>query len=228
MMSVDEDASNVPMVGGHVALDLVNTVAPRIVEPGEDVTEYLANPAALLVWARRAELVDDAEADAVAIAWDADPGVAHAALCAVKDVREALHTTLLAAMGVEPADDDAGAALDQLHCRWTAATGRSALALDPGGERPVRLVVGVAPAHVIPDRVAQAALDLLHTADFGRLHRCPTDEGGCGWLFLDRSRNGSRRWCSMSDCGTEVKARRLTERRRVARKAMTNGEGSRG
>jgi predicted RNA-binding Zn ribbon-like protein len=36
-------------------------------------------------------------------------------------------------------------------------------------------------------------------------------------VFLDRSRNGSRRWCRMADCGTTVKARRLTERRRAAR-----------
>jgi predicted RNA-binding Zn ribbon-like protein len=36
-------------------------------------------------------------------------------------------------------------------------------------------------------------------------------------MFLDRSRNHSRRWCRMADCGTEVKARRLTERRRATR-----------
>jgi predicted RNA-binding Zn ribbon-like protein len=225
---MDEDASNVPLVGGHAALDLVNTVAPRTADRGEDATEYLVDPAALLVWARRAGLVDDAEADAVASAWAADPGTAQAALSAVVEVREALHVTVLAATGAIPADAGAAAALDRLHCRWAAATGRSTLALEPGGERPVRLVVGLAPAQLIPDRAAHAALDLLHSADFARLHRCPTDEGGCGWLFLDRSRNGSRRWCSMSDCGTAVKARRLTERRRASRAAGDGNHEERG
>jgi predicted RNA-binding Zn ribbon-like protein len=216
---VSEDVSNVPLVGGHLALDLVNTVAPRVPEPGEHVVEYLVDPAALLIWARRVGLVDDAEAEAVSRAWSADPDAGQAALAAAKDVREALHTTLLAAIGAAPRDAATAAALDQLHCRWTAATGRSALAFDPAGGRPVRLVVGLAPAQLIPDRAAQTALDLLHTVDFARLHRCPRDEGGCGWLFVDRSRNGSRRWCSMDDCGSEVKARRLTERRRASRNA---------
>jgi predicted RNA-binding Zn ribbon-like protein len=34
------------------------------------------------------------------------------------------------------------------------------------------------------------------------------EAGGCGWLFVDESRNGSRRWCSMKDCGNRAKARR--------------------
>jgi predicted RNA-binding Zn ribbon-like protein len=60
---------------------------------------------------------------------------------------------------------------------------------------------------------------LLRTLDARQLKTCPLDEGGCGWLFLDRSRNSSRRWCSMEDCGARAKARRLTARRRGARAA---------
>jgi predicted RNA-binding Zn ribbon-like protein len=215
-MAMDEDASNVPLVGGHPALDLVNTVAPREPEPVADAVDYLVDTAALLVWAGRAELIDGAEQEAVGATWATDPGAGRAALAAVKEIREALHTALLAATGLVDATA-ATAALDQLTCRFTAATGRSALALQPGRERPVRLVVGLAPAQLIPDRAAHAAFDLLQTCDFGRLRRCPVETGGCGWLFLDRSRNGSRRWCSMSDCGTAVKSHRLTQRRRAAR-----------
>jgi predicted RNA-binding Zn ribbon-like protein len=58
---------------------------------------------------------------------------------------------------------------------------------------------------------------VLRMADLAGLRRCPPDAGGCGWVFLDHSRNGSRRWCRMADCGTTAKARRLTERRRAAR-----------
>ena len=60
-------------------------------------------------------------------------------------------------------------------------------------------------------------MDVLRGADLARLRRCPLEAGGCGWLFLDQSRNGSRRWCRMADCGSLVKARRLTERRRADR-----------
>jgi predicted RNA-binding Zn ribbon-like protein len=91
--------------------------------------------------------------------------------------------------------------------------------LDRGDPPVVRLAFGTVPAMLVPDRIVEAALDVLLTADLSRVHRCPVAEGGCGWLFLDQSRNGSRRWCRMADCGATAKARRLTERRRAARVA---------
>lgn len=60
------------------------------------------------------------------------------------------------------------------------------------------------------DRLVHAATELILTGPRDRLRVC----GNCTWLFLDHSRNGSRRWCSMESCGTAVKVRRLTERRR--------------
>ncbi|KAA9375350.1 hypothetical protein F5972_28425 [Microbispora cellulosiformans] len=89
--------------------------------------------------------------------------------------------------------------------------------------RAVRLLVGTSPALLVPDRLAHAAVEFLSTADLRRLRVCPLAEGGCGWLFLDHSRNGSRRWCAMEDCGSQAKARRLTERRRARRATGENG-----
>jgi predicted RNA-binding Zn ribbon-like protein len=63
------------------------------------------------------------------------------------------------------------------------------------------------------DRLVHSAADLVLTGPCDRLRVC----GNCPWLFLDLSRNGSRRWCSMESCGTAVKVRRLTERRRARR-----------
>jgi predicted RNA-binding Zn ribbon-like protein len=60
------------------------------------------------------------------------------------------------------------------------------------------------------DAIIASAVHLLAFGPIDRLRTC----GNCPWLFLDLSRNGSRRWCSMEGCGTEVKIRRLTERRR--------------
>src|SRR5918995_4812022 len=89
------DIPALPLVGGHPALDLVNTVEPGTPRP----RDHLADPAALLHWARRVGLVDDAEAAAVTESWDRDPGSGDATLAAVRDVREALHTVLLAVGG---------------------------------------------------------------------------------------------------------------------------------
>jgi predicted RNA-binding Zn ribbon-like protein len=211
------DVSDLPLVGGHPALDLVNTLARGPLTPDAEPHDYLVDPDAALRWAVRAGLVHTAEADKVTAAWARGRGSAGSALAALREVREALHDTLLAATGLASRGAPASAALGRLHQRWAAAARRSTLVLDRTEVAPVRLAVGLVPALMLPDRAAEAALDLLRTADFTRIRRCPPESGGCGWLFLDRSRNGSRRWCRMADCGTDVKVRRLTERRRAAR-----------
>jgi predicted RNA-binding Zn ribbon-like protein len=213
------DISGLPLLGGHPALDLVNTVTPRVPTRGLVPEDHLTDPGALLVWAGRAGVTDEREANAVGRAWRREAGAGEAALEATREVREALHAVLLDVAGMEPsAPGPTAAALRRLHDRWAAAMGRATLVPDRGpGPGAVGLDIGVAPALLIPDRVAAAAVDLLRTVDVARLRRCPPHEGGCGWIVLDNSRNGSRRWCRMADCGSEVKARRLTERRRAAR-----------
>jgi predicted RNA-binding Zn ribbon-like protein len=233
--SVDE----LPLVGGHPALDLVNTVEPRLPATGRH--EHLAAPADLLAWAGRATLITAAEAAAVAAAWAASPGTAASALASVIQVREALAAALdeildpgrldagrpdpgRPAAGDSGDGSDPGAprsgpassspALDYLLLRWSAAVARSRLIPARHG---ARLAVGSAPAELIPDRAVAAAVGLLCDTDLTRLGICPPGEHGCGWLFLDRSKNGSRRWCTMAACGGQAKAQRLTDRRRTAR-----------
>ena len=56
--------------------------------------------------------------------------------------------------------------------------------------------------------IFQSAVDLLVSKDhLERVKQCEGDQ--CGWLFFDTSRNRSRRWCSMADCGNRAKARRF-------------------
>jgi predicted RNA-binding Zn ribbon-like protein len=196
------------IVGGHLALDLVNTVAPRIPD-STDGHDYVAAPAELLAWSRRVAIIDEAEAGAITAAWQASPAVAGQALRATVEIREATYAVLARRLAELPADEGA---LEHLSLRWAAAAARSALA--PGAVSAVEVVVGTSPGQTIPDRLAMAAVELLRTVDLSRLRTCPVAEGGCGWLFLDHSRNGSRRWCSMADCGTQAKIRKLTERRR--------------
>ncbi|MDA4129033.1 MAG: ABATE domain-containing protein [Thaumarchaeota archaeon] len=60
--------------------------------------------------------------------------------------------------------------------------------------------------------VAKSAADLLTRGELGRVRRCANDVEGCGWLFIDTTKNGNRRWCDMSDCGNRAKARRYYQR----------------
>jgi predicted RNA-binding Zn ribbon-like protein len=64
--------------------------------------------------------------------------------------------------------------------------------------------------------VAYSAADLLATPDqLARVGQCQ-DDRGCGWLFLDLTKNHSRRWCAMDDCGNRAKAKRHYERKKSA------------
>jgi predicted RNA-binding Zn ribbon-like protein len=62
--------------------------------------------------------------------------------------------------------------------------------------------------------VVWSTAQLLTSADAAKLRVCAGHD--CGWVYVDRSRNGFRRWCEMATCGTREKSRRRAERRRGA------------
>jgi predicted RNA-binding Zn ribbon-like protein len=90
---------------------------------------------------------------------------------------------------------------------WHSRTG-SARAIPPAAAE------GAAGEAAVATRLLQApeadAADLLASPDdLARVRVCAGSEaGGCGWLFLDRTKARTRRWCSMQDCGNRAKARR--------------------
>ena len=59
--------------------------------------------------------------------------------------------------------------------------------------------------------IAISAAKLLISEESARVGQC-ADEQGCGWLFLDTSKNRSRRWCDATDCGNRARQRRHNER----------------
>ena len=71
------------------------------------------------------------------------------------------------------------------------------------------------PEAAITGPLALSAIDFLATADFSRVKQCPGHGPGndCQWLFLDLSKNNSRRWCDMATCGNRTKAKRHRARR---------------
>ena len=216
----DSSHAEFRIVGGHPALDLVNTVSPRL-RGGDPEHDYLTSPAGLLAWSHRIGLIDLRDVSAVEGTWRQAPELAAKALRATLEIREATYAVLAprasgAAVAVDGVKRSEGSAYERLMLRWSAAAARSMLIPDPDRAHGVaELVVGTSPAQLIPDRLVVTAVELVRTVDLRQLKACPVDDGGCGWLFLDRSRNGSRRWCAMEDCGTRAKIRKLGERRRA-------------
>jgi predicted RNA-binding Zn ribbon-like protein len=184
------DGGHVELIGNHLALDLVNTVAWRL-DPRRAV-DRLPDGEALQRWATVVGLPGTV---------GAPTGEADRAATAVRELREQLHRALQpVALGGPP---DA-AALRELRTRLLAALAREEV--EVARLMPLEWSVDVRTVADLPSRLALAAWDLLAHEDGRRLRQCRDDD--CGWLFLDRSRNGSRVWCSSADCGNRARARR--------------------
>jgi predicted RNA-binding Zn ribbon-like protein len=193
-----------PLYGVDVCLDFANTVDAR----GETVhEEHLHDYADLVRWAAYAHLIEPGTARDLTAVAEARPEAARASYLAGLAVREAIFRIFAQDAPPDVSDLDLiqrGYAAAMSAARLRPAAGRFAWTL-PGDDldRPWW------PAAI-------AAVELLTAGPVDRVKEC-SSEAGCRGLFLDTSKNGSRRWCRMEDCGTEAKIHRQTARRRAAR-----------
>jgi predicted RNA-binding Zn ribbon-like protein len=66
--------------------------------------------------------------------------------------------------------------------------------------------------------IVRSAADLLTSSERGQVSRCA--RAGCDWLFVDTSKNHTRRWCSMNACGSRAKMQRYYRRKKEGRSAQ--------
>lgn len=189
-------------VAGNLALDLLNT-GPT----GPDAwRERLGSPDALLAWLSSAGLLDPGEARRLR----GSPPEVRRILSEAKGLRDAVDAFAQAVRdGTTPEPHDVFA-LDRVlaarSCtvRLVAGPEGTPVLAEEATERAPRGIL--AP-------VARAAAELLAASDPARLRQC-ADEACARW-FIDTSKNGKRRWCSMATCGNRAKAarhyRRVTE-----------------
>ncbi len=187
----------------ELGLDFANTREWR--ERAEPV-EHLPDYAALLAWSVEAGALDAAGAAELAAVAAADPAAADAALAVALGLREALYRLFLTDA---PEDADARADLRRLNAALAAGLPHRCLAPAAGGWRWTWDAPGGALTAMLWP-VAEAAAQLLTSSQRSLVRACEGE--GCGWLFLDTSRNHSRRWCSMEVCGNRAKARRHYQR----------------
>jgi predicted RNA-binding Zn ribbon-like protein len=212
----DSSAGTMKLVGGDPCLDFVNTVGGRLTGGAAPATrsvvrdDKLRSYDDLLAWARHAALLSEKGARQLARAARARPREAAGVLSRAVSTREALHQVLVSLMRgrVPPAPD-----LDTVNAELAAVRGRERLV---PGARSLRWEPADPDSRLdsVLGPVWRAAAALLTSGNTSRLRQCGGE--GCGWLFLDRSRNRSRRWCTMEDCGNVSKVRRFRKRRRRA------------
>jgi predicted RNA-binding Zn ribbon-like protein len=182
--------ANLDLVAGNAALDFANTINSRTA-PQHD---YLGSFGDVVSWADRVGVAPPR----VRRVSD-DPDAAGRALRQAQSLREAIYRSFSAiAAGEAPPPADVRRVLRA----YGIAVGRASIGVGKVNAG-LRWPIATRPSRVL-DPIAYAAGELLLASDPPPVKECP----GCGWLFLDRSRNGSRRWCDMQTCGSRDKMRR--------------------
>jgi predicted RNA-binding Zn ribbon-like protein len=197
--------------GGVVCLDFVNTVGSRL---NDCPNEYLRSYEDLLGWARQAGLLAPEEAEGLFRQAALDPEGARETHSRALTLRETIHRVISRAIAGESQDEGDLSVLNRelsialSHLRVMPAAGAYGWDWNLSGDGGAARLDGP----LWP--VAQSAAELLTSPKLGRVKVCAGE--GCGWMFLDESRNNSRRWCDSRDCGNRERVRRHLARKRAS------------
>lgn len=205
-MSQKQIKPNFELTGGHPSLDLTNTVDNRTSEnPADNLRSYED----LLAFAQQTGAVSSSEAQQLARAAAHNPRAAQKAFQQAVAVREALFSIF---SSITAGRQPLASAVDQLndslrqagaHRVLSARNGKFSWTLATGSDSLER---------VLWPFVLQGA-ELLASPDLANVRECAAET--CGWLFLDKSKSHSRRWCDMKVCGNRDKTRRFYQRQRA-------------
>ena len=208
MVNHQPDHGNDPgfeFVGGALALDFVNTGSARLEGPFK---ERLGTYGDLVRFAREAKELDGSGALVLGSKAAADPKEADRVLANARALREAIYRVFSARTRGESASSTD---LELISRRNAEAVAHRRLSADADGFH----FVWPDPPEALDQLlwpVAVDATDLFVSDDFTRVKECATNN--CNWLFLDVSKNKSRRWCDMEVCGNRAKARRHYARKK--------------
>jgi predicted RNA-binding Zn ribbon-like protein len=181
-----------PFIAGNLALDFVNTAELR---GDPDAGDVLRTSADLVEWGRRYGLL-----------------AADAKSASAAELRTALETReLLYRLFVTHLHGSAPTERDLAQLATAAAEAYRAARLVQGRDGRLRWEWDSAEPATIRNTASVIATELLRTGPLERLRQCPGEH--CGWLFLDATKRGNRRWCSMSECGQDAKTTRRRQRR---------------
>jgi predicted RNA-binding Zn ribbon-like protein len=196
------------LVAGSLCLDFVNTVGDRD-GSWRYVRNYLQRYEDVVSWGLQAQVLPEREAATLRALAQRRPAEAAAAHERAVNLRETLHAIFSpiahsanSAEGLS-VNRDALAALNamlpDLLIKSRLATSTEGLIYHwsfDGGDVPFDRIIWT---------VLQSATGLLTSADLRYVHQCAMET--CGWLFLDVSKNKTRRWCAMKLCGNKTKVR---------------------
>jgi predicted RNA-binding Zn ribbon-like protein len=189
-------------LGGNLALDFTNTAT---YQAGRVDRDYLASYEYLLAWALDADLIDADEAQRLSQISARAPEQGARALSSARELRQVLYLLFSGATRGRQYGQDDLTALNALIAAWMPrrqlhVVGDTCFWSWTHAAEDLEYVLG---------GVVLAAAELLVSSGSANIRCCP----GCGWFFVDVSRNQRRRWCSMAFCGSKAKSRRQYQRK---------------
>ena len=203
-------ARELPILGGHLALNFANTVDDPL---GPERHDHLSTCDDLVRWSIRVGTLSNTDGSRLLRASGRDDQESAATLARAHELRVTLNVMFGAV-----ADGDGDIPKHWTRLRPFAADAMRAATLRDTGPRAYQWSWSpVDELATVLHPIAAAATELLVSNDLLRVKRCAR----CPWLFLDKSKNHSRRWCDMNDCGKAQKIERYVARRAAARQHLT-------
>ncbi|HEX5870323.1 MAG TPA: ABATE domain-containing protein [Longimicrobium sp.] len=195
-MIAENPLAGLNLIGGRLSLEFVNTVDTHDSYIDDKLTRY----ADLVWWALHVGMMDESAAAPLFVRAEADPAAAAEVLARALELREAVYRVFVTTRAGDAAD---AADLAVLNRELSGALGWLRVRAGEG-----EFAWGWEDAAEL-DRVlwpvVRDAAELLVSGDLPRVGKCCGEN--CDWLYLDTSRNRSRRWCDMQSCGNRAKAR---------------------
>ena len=206
MTDKKRDAGNLKLLGGRLCLDFVNTLDWRGTDRPQ---EFLNTFHDLASWSRHVGICSRQETGKLYQMADRSDAKAKLVLNRAITLREAIYRLLAASIANRNSAKEDLTVFNKNLCRTMkesqlAAT-KDGYAWDIAGNK-------MKPDWIL-NPIIHSAAEILVSDELKKVKTCA--DSACGWLFIDVSRNQSRRWCDMKDCGNRAKATRFYQKKQI-------------
>lgn len=204
-------AGNLKLVGDNLCLNFVNTVDWR---GRKSPQEYFNTYQDLIKWSKHVGLITNNNRKILSQSADEYPSEARNVHGRALELRETLFRIFSSCTKSKVPEKRDLTAFNQYFSRTMRQSkiiqSKDGFSWDANGKKDE--------LDWILNPVVRSAANLLVSNVLKRVKKCA--DAACGWLFFDISRNRSRRWCDMKDCGNRAKARRFYKRKNIKERRL--------
>lgn len=201
-------------IGGNLCLDFVNTVGGRYNHHEQGnisftfKEERLLNFERFVDWGKAKNIINDNEEKNLISFAQKNKREAENIFERARTLRKAIAGIFVKiSLGMDPIQRD----IDILNHECSIAREGQKLIYTSTGEFVWNSEYRDKPDFIV-SQIALSTSELIVSKDMSRIRQCPGDD--CGWIFLDKTKNRSRQWCDMKDCGNLAKVHRFREKRK--------------